>query len=66
VRLSVNGEVTDVAEDLTVAALVELVAPAARGVAVSVDREVVPRSQWAATALAEGARVEVLAATAGG
>jgi sulfur carrier protein len=32
-----------------------------RGVAVALDGEVVPRVEWASTALAEGSRVEVLA-----
>ena len=36
------------------------------GVAVAVDGEVVPRRAWAATALADGARVEVLTAVQGG
>jgi len=38
----------------------------ARGVAVALDGEVVPRSEWTATRLAEGRRVEVLAAIQGG
>jgi sulfur carrier protein len=37
-----------------------------RGVAVAVDGEVVPRAEWQATALGEGARVEVLQAVQGG
>jgi sulfur carrier protein len=40
--------------------------PTARGVAVAVDGEVVPRSQWESLSLAEGARVEVLTAMQGG
>ncbi len=40
--------------------------PRARGVAVAVDGEVVPRSQWTLTALADGARVEVVDAIQGG
>ena len=36
------------------------------GVAVAVDGEVVPRARWAATVLADGARVEVLTAVQGG
>ena len=36
------------------------------GVAVAVDGEVVPRADWPATALADGARVEVLTAVQGG
>jgi sulfur carrier protein len=38
----------------------------ARGVAVAVDREVVPRSRWDDTHLADGQRVEVLEAVQGG
>ena len=39
---------------------------AARGVAVALDGEVVPRGEWEATALREGQSVEVLAAIQGG
>jgi sulfur carrier protein len=42
------------------------VPPDARGVAVAVDAEVVPRGAWASTPLAEGAEVEVLTAIQGG
>lgn len=38
----------------------------ARGVAVAVDGEVVPRSQWGRRPLADGARVEVVGAIQGG
>lgn len=49
------------------AALAELgLALDARGVAVAVDGEVVPRAQWPSYALPEGARVEVLTAMQGG
>ena len=37
-----------------------------QGVAVAVDGEVVPRGQWAGTALREGQQVEVLRAVQGG
>ena len=37
-----------------------------RGVAVAVDGEVVPRGAWEKTVLAEGARVEIVAAVQGG
>ena len=37
-----------------------------RGVAVALDGEVVPRAEWDSTALAEGSKVEVLAAIQGG
>ena len=38
----------------------------ARGIAVAVDGEVVPRSRWDATALRDGSAVEVVAAIGGG
>jgi sulfur carrier protein len=37
-----------------------------QGVAIAVDREVVPRAEWETFTLAEGARVEVLTAMQGG
>ena len=62
----VNGERREVPEEATVANLVEQLSAPPRGVAVALDGEVVPRGQWAATPLPEGARVEVVAAIQGG
>ena len=64
----VNGEPTEVDEGATVAALLErLELPAqARGVAVAVDAEVVPRGEWERRRLDDGARVEVVRAIQGG
>jgi sulfur carrier protein len=63
-----NGEHSDVRAGETVAAvLVSLGLDAdARGVAVAVDGEVVPRAAWESFAVAEHARVEVLTAMQGG
>jgi sulfur carrier protein len=63
-----NGEQADVpAGETVVAVLARLdLSPDARGVAVAVDGEVVPRAQWGSFALAERARVEVLTAMQGG
>ncbi len=67
-RVVLNGSETELSDGATVAAALEsLDLPAAgRGVAVAVDAEVVPRGQWAATELHDGARVEVLRAIQGG
>jgi sulfur carrier protein len=67
-RVLVNGETTELADGATVAAAVEaLDLPAAgRGVAVAVDKEVVPRAEWGAHELRDGARVEILRAIQGG
>lgn len=63
--IRVNG-VERAFEPGTVADLVARLDAPARGVAVAVDGEVVPRSQWSSTALRDGASVEVLTAAAGG
>jgi sulfur carrier protein len=67
-RVVLNGEAAELESGATVAsALRALDLPAAgRGVAVAVDAEVVPRGEWAATELHEGARVEILRAIQGG
>ena len=66
--IELNGETREVDDGATVTAALHLLdLPAdARGVAVAVDAEVVPRGQWPARALAPGARVEVLTAMQGG
>jgi sulfur carrier protein len=63
-----NGESMELRPGETVAAVLErLGLPTdARGVAVAVDGEVVPRGRWEAFTLAEDARVEVLGAMQGG
>ena len=67
-KVLLNGESAEFTEGATVkTALDSLDLPAAgRGVAVAVDAEVVPRGQWDATQLHEGARVEILRAIQGG
>lgn len=64
-RVTVNDEAVEVAEQTTVAGLLASLGFPDRGVAVAVDWAVVPRSQWQ-TALADGARVEVVTAVQGG
>jgi sulfur carrier protein len=63
-----NGHARELPAPSTLAsALAELaVAPDARGVAVAVDGEVIPRARWGDLELDEGARVEVLTAMQGG
>ena len=65
--LSVNGSPAPLPSPATVAGLVAgLAGEGARGVAVAVNGEVVPRSAWDATDLQPGDRVEVLTAAQGG
>jgi sulfur carrier protein len=67
-RVVLNGTDAELADDATVLTAVEaLDLPASgRGVAVGVDAEVVPRTQWDTHELNEGARIEVLRAIQGG
>jgi sulfur carrier protein len=63
-----NGEQREHSSGEVVAVLVEslgLPAPA-RGVAVAIDGEVIPRAAWETHAIPDGARVEVLTAMQGG
>ena len=67
-RVIVNGEPRELPAGTTVAIMVASLpgAPEGRGVAVALDGQVVPRGAWGATELADGARVEVVAAVQGG
>ena len=67
-RVRVNGQERDVeapATVLDVLALIDIAADA-RGVAVAVERDVVPRGEWSSRVLAEGEQVEVVTAMGGG
>jgi sulfur carrier protein len=66
VTVLVNGEPRELVDGTNVADVVRTLTEAERGVAVAIDGEVVPRSVWSATALADGQRVEVLRAVQGG
>jgi sulfur carrier protein len=64
----VNGRAQAHAAGVTIARLLELleVGADARGVAVAVEGEVIPRREWPKRTLAPGERVEVVRAVQGG
>jgi sulfur carrier protein len=65
--VTLNGELRELREPATVeAAVLATGAPDARGVAVAIDGEVVPRGEWATTQVRDGQQVEVLRAVQGG
>lgn len=64
--ISVNGEPSDVAPGTTVSELLRALDAPDRGVAVAVDGEVVARSAWERTRIADEAKVEVVMAVQGG
>lgn len=67
-RIELNGKPRELPAGATLAdAVRESGAEAdARGLAVALDGEVVPHGEWDSTPLAEGRRIEVLAAIQGG
>jgi sulfur carrier protein len=62
----VNGQPVELSDGATTAAAVQVLTSAPSGVAVAVNGEVVRRSQWESTPLADGDEVEVLTAVQGG
>jgi thiamine biosynthesis protein ThiS len=66
VHITVNGESRKVPAAVTVAALLDLLAVPRAAMAVEVNRELVPRSQQPAHALAEGDVVEIVTLVGGG
>ena len=67
-NVELNGELVALPEGSFVTEAVEASGAAGdqRGLAVAIDGEVVPRSEWGRTSLREGQKVEVLAAIQGG
>ncbi len=64
-RIRLNGEERDVRAQ-TVAALVEELGLAHRYIASERNREVVPKSAWASSPVAEGDRIEIVQMIGGG
>lgn len=64
-KITVNDEAVEVDDETTVAALLDRLGFPEKGIAVAVDWSVLPRSEWQ-SALADGARVEVVTAVQGG
>jgi sulfur carrier protein len=67
-QLRVNGEAAEVPAGTTIADIVAGLTAEAdpKGVAVAVDRCVIPRSEWSSTPVRAGCLVEVVTAAAGG
>lgn len=65
-KLTVNGEPRDAPEGATVETLVAALGIDRRKIAVERNQEIVPRTQHAATRLAEGDRIEIVTMVGGG
>lgn len=64
-KLTINGEAQDSAAT-TLAGLVEALGMKPDRVAVELNREIVPRGQWAETKLNDGDRLEIVHFVGGG
>lgn len=65
-NLYLNGEPASAPDGVTVAAFLESLGLPQKGVAVERNREIVPKSAYAATMLAEGDRIEIVQFVGGG
>ena len=66
IQLSVNGETKRFPDALDVARLLERLELAGKKVAVERNGEIVPRSRYGDTPLADGDRLEIVVAVGGG
>lgn len=65
-RLTINGEMRDMSGAATVADLLASLELDARKIAIELNREIVPRSAYAATGLNDGDRIEIVHFIGGG
>ena len=65
-HIQLNGEARDIAPGTTLVQLLEAEGLAHRRVAVEINGEIVPRSQYSERIIAEGDRLEIVHAIGGG
>lgn len=65
-NLFVNGEAASAPDSVTVAAFLERLGLPQKGVAVERNREIVPKSAYGTTQLADGDRIEIVQFVGGG
>jgi sulfur carrier protein len=65
-RIQINGEVKDVAEGIDLLTLLEHLSLSQQRVAIELDRQVIRRIDWGATAVKENAVIEIVHFVGGG
>ncbi|KAA3626989.1 MAG: sulfur carrier protein ThiS [Proteobacteria bacterium] len=65
-KITLNGEPREVADQSTAQQLIELLGLADKRLAMEINREIVPRSSYATHALQEGDTIEIVRAIGGG
>lgn len=66
IQVTVNGENREIPENSTVAHLVESLQLTGKRIAVEMNGEIVPKSQYADTPMNAGASLEIVVAVGGG
>ncbi|MDB5902811.1 MAG: thiamine-biosynthesis protein ThiS [Betaproteobacteria bacterium] len=66
VTITINGERREFAQAVALAQLVEALGLAGKRIAIERNGEIVPRGQFAAHAIADGDRLEIVVAVGGG
>lgn len=65
-KATVNGEAHDLPDGATVGSLLEILGAKRTGIAVAHNERVVPRTHYDSRVIADGDRVEIIRAVAGG
>jgi sulfur carrier protein len=65
-KIQINGESRDFADSLPLPALIEQLGMKADRVAVELNRNIVPRAQWADTRVSDGDHLEIVQFVGGG
>ena len=65
-NVTINGEIREVTDGMTLEALLVATTGTTRGSAVVVDGEIVPRSAWPQQHLQDGQAIELITAVQGG
>ncbi len=65
-QITINGEVRECAEKISVQRLVELEKLEGVNIAIAIGKRVIPKAEWSKTELSEGDSVTIIKASYGG
>ena len=65
-KITVNGEMKEIKDGISVTSLLEAIGMPALGIAVELNREIVPKSQHGSTVLKEDDSLEIVKMVGGG
>ena len=65
-KIKLNGEIKEVADGITIQSLLDSLSIKILGIAIDVNREIVPKRLFAETALRDGDAVEIVRMVGGG